>query len=69
MTGTPRHCGNREKVATYHQFYAMNRAVESALRAADMRSQALSLAEKPEAYGLPSNSITTSFGPPKTVNC
>ena len=43
-----------KKVAAYHQFYAVNRAVESTLRAVNLQSRASSLREKPEAYGLPS---------------
>lgn len=37
-----------KKVAAYHQYYAVNAAVASTLRAADSR-----VAESPEAYGLP----------------
>ena len=43
-----------KKVAAYHQYYAVNRAVESTLRAVNLRSHALALGEKPEAYHLPS---------------
>lgn len=43
-----------KKVAAYHQYYAVNRAVESTLRAVDLHSHALTLGEKPEAYNLPS---------------
>ena len=42
-----------KKVAAYHQYYAVNRAVESTLRAVDLHSHALTLGEKPEAYNLP----------------
>lgn len=45
-----------KKLAAYHQYYAVNRAVESALRATGYSSQSsLPLAaEDPESYGLPS---------------
>jgi len=39
-----------KKIAAYHQYYAVNAAVESTLRATDMGS----VAEAPETYGLPS---------------
>lgn len=46
-----------KKIAAYHQYYAVNRAVESTLRAAGYASEAgenLSMvAEPPETYGLP----------------
>ncbi len=46
-----------KKLAAYHQYYAVNRAVESTLRAADFSSkkEAISdtLRESPESYGLP----------------
>ena len=48
-----------KKLAAYHQYYAVNRAVESTLRASgygrkQLRVQAgLFAAERPEAYGLP----------------
>lgn len=42
-----------KKVAAYHQYYAVNKAVESTLRAANLESE-VALKEKPEAYGLPS---------------
>ncbi len=42
-----------KKVAAYHQYYAVNKAVESTLRAANIGGD-LILKDKPEAYGLPS---------------
>ncbi|MGH8559313.1 MAG: type I restriction endonuclease [Methylococcales bacterium] len=41
-----------KKLAAYHQYYAVNAAVASTLRAADM-SNSLAVAESPESYGLP----------------
>lgn len=41
-----------KKLAAYHQFYAVNAAVASTLRAADM-SGPLSVRENPASYGLP----------------
>ena len=45
-----------KKMAAYHQYYAVNRAVESTLRAASAASAAaaLTLQEPPATYGLPS---------------
>src|SRR5690606_29949492 len=45
-----------KKVAAYHQYYAVNRAVESALRAtASASARSMPVAEDdPSAYGLPS---------------
>lgn len=43
-----------KKVAAYHQYYAVNKAVESTLRAADLPTNALLIKEDPVAYGLPS---------------
>lgn len=43
-----------KKVAAYHQYYAVNKAVESTLRAADLPADALLIKEDPVAYGLPS---------------
>lgn len=44
-----------KKVAAYHQYYAVNRAVESTLRAVDLADEsALAIKESPVAYGLPS---------------
>lgn len=41
-----------KKIAAYHQYYAVNKAVESTLRAtAEMKMR---VREKPESYGLPS---------------
>jgi type I restriction enzyme R subunit len=47
-----------KKLAAYHQYYAVNRAVESTLRAADFASSAhddlpLKVIESPESYGVP----------------
>ena len=42
-----------KKVAAYHQYYAVNAAVKSTLRAADME-EGLAIKENPAAYGLPS---------------
>lgn len=41
-----------KKVAAYHQYYAVNAAVASTLRAADM-GEALLIQENPASYGLP----------------
>lgn len=41
-----------KKVAAYHQYYAVNAAVASTLRAADM-GEALLIQESPASYGLP----------------
>ena len=45
-----------KKLAAYHQYYAVNRAVESTLRAANFNAQnnALIVQEDPVSYGLPS---------------
>ena len=48
-----------KKLAAYHQYYAVNRAVESTLRAAEYlplqkKIQREQIAESPESYGLPS---------------
>jgi type I restriction enzyme R subunit len=49
-----------KKLAAYHQYYAVNKAVESTLRAAGYTKKVvgihngLSVAESPESYGLPS---------------
>ncbi|MCD6336906.1 MAG: type I restriction endonuclease subunit R [Candidatus Marinimicrobia bacterium] len=42
-----------KKVAAYHQYYAVNKAVESTIRAANL-NETLSIRESPESYGLPS---------------
>jgi len=42
-----------KKLAAYHQYYAVNRAVESTLRAAAMTEEALMVKENPADYGLP----------------
>jgi len=42
-----------KKLAAYHQYYAVNRAVESTIRAAAVAEQALKVEENPVAYGLP----------------
>jgi len=41
-----------KKLAAYHQYYAVNRAVESTLRAAAMNEESL-IADRPGSYGLP----------------
>jgi len=41
-----------KKLAAYHQYYAVNAAIASTLRAADMGNR-LAVAENPESYGLP----------------
>ena len=43
-----------KKVAAYHQYYAVNKAVDSTLRAVDLQNAGLSIKEDPAAYGLPS---------------
>lgn len=43
-----------KKIAGYHQYYAVNRAVKSAIRAAGYKSMQLSTKEPPGKYGLPS---------------
>ena len=43
-----------KKIAGYHQYYAVNRAVRSAIRAAGYQSDQLSFKEPPGKYGLPS---------------
>ena len=54
-----------KKLAAYHQYYAVNRAVESTLRAAGYAPDASSLVqEAPERYGLPSVQ-TQAFGDQK----
>jgi len=45
---------NVKKIAGYHQYYAVNRAVKSAIRAAGYRSKPETLGEPPAKYGLPS---------------
>jgi len=42
-----------KKIAAYHQFHAVNRAVESTIRAADV-DEPLCVKETPASYGLPS---------------
>ncbi len=44
-----------KKLAAYHQYYAVNAAIESTLRAADCRGELLSpqIRESPESYNLP----------------
>ena len=41
-----------KKIAAYHQYYAVNAAVASTLRAADIASSSM-VAERPASYGLP----------------
>lgn len=47
-----------KKLAAYHQYYAVNRAVESTIRASGLLQEDLSLSniveEPPESYGIPS---------------
>lgn len=43
-----------KKVAAYHQYYAVNKAVTSTLRAANLPDLTLLLRDPPERYGLPS---------------
>lgn len=48
----------KKKLAAYHQYYAVNRAVESTLRAAEYlpvqkKTQRDQIAESPASYGLP----------------
>ena len=47
---------SNKKLAAYHQYYAVNRAVESTLRATNFNAQnnALIVQEDPVSYGLPS---------------
>lgn len=42
-----------KKIAGYHQYYAVNRAVKSAIRAAGYKTKSLTLKEPPLNYGLP----------------
>lgn len=42
-----------KKLAAYHQYYAVNKAVESSIRASWDSEGALSVGESPSAYGLP----------------
>ena len=42
-----------KKIAAYHQYYAVNRAVKSAIRAAGYRTIPRALKESPARYGLP----------------
>lgn len=41
-----------KKIAAYHQYHAVNKAVESTIRAAGLPSDPLTLAEPPSSYGL-----------------
>jgi len=43
-----------KKVAAYHQYYAVNKAVDSTLRAVDLNHEPRALRENPALYGLPS---------------
>jgi len=43
-----------KKLAAYHQYYAVNKAVESTLRATKFNVHALAMQESAENYGLPS---------------
>ncbi len=42
-----------KKLAAYHQYYAVNRAVESTLRASGYAGSPVKLMEEPASYGLP----------------
>lgn len=42
-----------KKIAGYHQYYAVNRAVKSAIRAAGYKTKLKALKESPARYGLP----------------
>lgn len=42
-----------KKLAAYHQYYAVNRAVESTIRAAAIEEEKLMVKENPVTYGLP----------------
>ena len=42
-----------KKLAAYHQYYAVNRAVESTIRAAAIEEEMLMVKENPVTYGLP----------------
>ncbi|MCK6462818.1 MAG: type I restriction endonuclease subunit R [Candidatus Pacebacteria bacterium] len=42
-----------KKLAAYHQYYAVNRAVESTIRAAAITEKSLRVKENPVTYGLP----------------
>ncbi|MGI6740739.1 MAG: type I restriction endonuclease subunit R [Brevefilum sp.] len=42
-----------KKIAGYHQYYAVNKAVESAIRAAGYKTKPLLVRESPARYGLP----------------
>jgi type I restriction enzyme, R subunit len=42
-----------KKIAGYHQYYAVNRAVKSAIRAAGFKSKLETLKDSPAKYGLP----------------
>lgn len=44
--------GTVKKLAAYHQYYAVNAAIASTLRAADI-ANSLAVAENPSSYGLP----------------
>jgi len=43
-----------KKIAGYHQYYAVNRAVKSALRASGYMTKSHAIGESPAKYGLPS---------------
>ncbi len=42
-----------KKLAAYHQYYAVNRAVESTIRAAAINEEPMMIKESPASYGLP----------------
>ena len=43
-----------KKTAAYHQYYAVNKAVASTLRAVDLSAESRAIQETPDTYGLPS---------------
>jgi type I restriction enzyme R subunit len=43
-----------KKIAAYHQYYVVEKAIQSTLRAINLESHTTQLQEEPEAYGLPS---------------
>ena len=51
-----------KKLAAYHQYYAVNRAVESTIRAADIEEEKLMIKENPVAWGLPDRNGTAKRG-------
>ncbi len=45
-----------KKIAAYHQYYAVNKAVEQTIRASGVGTSSLALQEDPASYGLPAAS-------------